>query len=328
MVCGASDIYYFTSASCGGVLIAGSGFLELHVPSVNYEKAKNTVSFEGDVISCGSAFPFEYIKKKLKGRRALCDGSSVSYSFGQDLVERCAEEIVFKNNFTAEMRMIKDADEISFIEAACRRAALLMEKINITDWLDKSEASLAGYINSQSWSDGCQGPAFTPVVASGVNSSFPHHIPGPDKIVGPALKIDLGLKFAGYSSDLTRTFILDKFNKHKFSTLIFKKVLEAKSKAAEMLAPGRKCRDVYNAAAAVFEECGLNKYFVHNLGHGLGIDVHEKPTLGPSSEEVLAPGMVLTVEPGLYIPSEGGVRIEDTYLITQEGSRKLTRKSP
>ncbi len=310
----------------GGIFAAAPDERVLYSPSVNYLQACREASFNGDLESFTGKIPLPEISKRLKSKKVLCDSSEISHSLALKVVENFGGSIVFCEGICEKIRMVKDKDEIKLVEKACRYARGIIDSVKPEEWRGRSESELAAYIEARSRDSGCGGAAFPPVVASGVNASFPHHFPGPYVIGCGPLKIDCGVKFSEYASDLTRTFILDKLNKYDFLRSIKDKVREAKIVAEKSLGPGIMCKDVHAASSAVFKKYGLEEYFVHNLGHGLGIDVHESPSLSPYSRQVLAEGMIVTVEPGIYIPSEGGIRIEDTYLITREGNRKLTRK--
>ncbi len=135
--------------------------------------------------------------------------------------------------------------------------------------------------------------------------------------------IDAGARFKGYCADLTRMFYLGKID--GFYSQIYQVVREAKAAAQALVKPGVTVSKIDEAARAVFKGAGYEKFFVHSTGHGVGIDVHELPLIGPHSNMVLKPGMVITIEPGLYVPRRCGVRIEDTLLVTPEGSEILTR---
>jgi len=186
---------------------------------------------------------------------------------------------------------------------------------------------------------GAEKPSFDIIVASGGNTAYPHYQTGERKIrVGDCLLIDVGCVYKGYCSDLTRPLFLDiiKNNfkegvraqlsfefKGKYGK-IYETVRKAQRAAIEKIGPGVKCSSIDSAARKVIARAGLGDYFIHRTGHGVGLDVHELPWVEGNSKQVLKPRMVLTVEPGVYIPGFGGVRIEDMVLVTKKGYEVLT----
>ena len=165
--------------------------------------------------------------------------------------------------------------------------------------------------------------AFETVVVSGQRSSLPHGKPSEKKIEEKELiTIDMGANYQNYSSDITRTILLGKENNKQKE--IFSLVLEAQMAALEFLKPGVSCKEVDSIARKIITRGGYGEYFGHGLGHGVGLDIHELPRVSFSDDTVLQPGMVITIEPGIYLPEMGGVRIEDSVLITDESYEILT----
>ncbi len=173
---------------------------------------------------------------------------------------------------------------------------------------------------------GAEAPSFDTIIASGPNSALPHARPGSRKIrPGDFVVVDYGAVWRGYHSDETCTFAVGGAGRrHK---KIYAVVKEAHDRALEAVRPGVACRDVDAAARGVIEKAGYGPLFSHGTGHGVGLDVHEAPRLSTLSEAVLEKGMVITIEPGIYLPGFGGVRIEDTVLVEKGGARVLTEFS-
>ncbi len=170
---------------------------------------------------------------------------------------------------------------------------------------------------------GSEHPAFETIAASGVRSSLPHGAPTDKKIGGnELLTLDFGACFGGYMSDITRTIMIgtpeDKLI-HIFNT-----VLAVQDKCVNAVKPDISAKELDLLSRKLFEEAGLSEYICHSLGHGVGLEIHEAPTVSKLSETILKPGMVITIEPGLYIPNLGGVRTEDTVLVTETGFERLT----
>jgi Xaa-Pro aminopeptidase len=166
--------------------------------------------------------------------------------------------------------------------------------------------------------------SFEPIVAAGRRSALPHARATAAPIgAGGFVLVDWGASdVSGYKSDLTRLIATDKISPKLAK--IYRVVLKAQRRGIEVVRPGAKCADVDAAARAVITNSGYGKNFGHGLGHGIGLEIHEGPRVNPRSEETLAPGMVITIEPGIYLPGWGGVRIEDDVLVTRDGFEVLS----
>lgn len=170
---------------------------------------------------------------------------------------------------------------------------------------------------------GADGLAFDTIVASGENGSLCHAIPGERKLrAGDMITMDYGAKFGGYCSDMTRTVVLGKPSDTMLH--VYNTVLHAQETCEAALAPGKVCSDIDKLARDYIDQQGYAGRFGHGLGHGVGIDIHENPRLSYACNDILQPGVVVTVEPGVYLPGIGGVRIENTCLITETGAEPLT----
>lgn len=221
-------------------------------------------------------------------------------------------------------RKVKDDHEIDLIRksVAVAEEAFAVVREHIEPGV--TEGYLAGMLISELRSRGADGTSFEPIVATGVNSALPHYRPN-ETLVKPdsALLFDWGARVGGYCSDLTRTFALGRVPAELKK--IHKVVLEAQEKAIAFLRPGVTTRDADAIARRHIEKHGYGAAFGHSLGHGIGLDIHESPSLRKSEPiDELRPGMVVTVEPGIYLPELGGVRIEDDVLITHSGCEVLS----
>ncbi len=170
---------------------------------------------------------------------------------------------------------------------------------------------------------GAEGLAFDTIVASGPRSALPHGKASERRIKkGEFVIVDMGVIVGGYNSDKTRTFITGRPTKRQRE--VYNTVRDAHDIAIEKVRPGIEAKEVDRAARDYIERAGFGKYFGHGTGHGVGLDIHEGPVIGPRSSEILKEGMVFTIEPGIYIPGWGGVRIEDMVVVTGKGCRVLT----
>lgn len=223
----------------------------------------------------------------------------------------------------AGLRAVKDESEIALI----RKAVRLQEQA-LTETLERvdpgaREMDIAAELEHRMKRLGAEGVAFPTIVASGSVASRPHYRPGKRKVAdGRALLIDWGARVDGYCGDMTRTFSFGRWSKRLRE--VYEVVREAQQAALETIRAGRRCREIDGAARDAIKQAGYGEAFGHGLGHGLGLDVHEDPRLSWRSDEVLRAGMVVTVEPGVYLPGVGGVRIEDDVVVTDRGCRNLS----
>lgn len=220
-------------------------------------------------------------------------------------------------------RQIKDPQELKKIRKAIRITAKALKFIQgfIRPGLKEIEvvAELERFIRYHGASD----KAFDIIVASGPNSSFPHHIPSARKLKKdePVL-IDMGVDYGGYKCDLTRVYFLDKIS--NLIRKIYAVVREAQERAFRKIKPGCGISEVDSASRQYIAQKGYREFFGHNLGHGIGLDVHEAPYISRKEDSSLERGMVFTVEPAIYLPDKFGIRIEDVVLVTQEGCEVLS----
>ncbi|MBB5022565.1 Xaa-Pro aminopeptidase [Desulfurispira natronophila] len=225
------------------------------------------------------------------------------------------------------LRSCKDHLELDLIRNSIHISITAFERISSCLRPGTSEREIAAELEYQCRRLGADSQAFSTIVAWGPGSAVPHHQTGANRVEqGGNLLMDWGAK-AHYCSDMTRTFFFEKPQKQMEE--IYRIVLEAQLAAIEQLKPGVKLIDVDAAARSVITDYGFGEFFGHGTGHSLGIEIHEHPTISPRSGDAIAePGMVLTVEPGIYLPGSGGVRIEDVVLVTPTGNEVLTSALP
>jgi len=223
------------------------------------------------------------------------------------------------------LREIKDEDEVAAIREAIDFAERAFDMLRPALRPGESEKDVADALEAALRRCGATAASFPPIVAVGPRAALPHARPTPETRLGDAdfVLIDWGATGRPYKSDLTRVLVTGKVTP-KFET-IYRTVLAAQERGIAAIRPGATARDVDAEARSVIEEAGFGRFFNHGLGHGLGMDIHEAPRLRSGSDVVLRPGMVVTVEPGIYLPDWGGVRIEDDVLVTPDGCDVLTR---
>jgi Xaa-Pro aminopeptidase len=226
------------------------------------------------------------------------------------------------------LRQVKDPGEIARMAQAAQIAdAALREVVPLFSEAGRrtlTELEFALALDTAMRRGGAEDRAFDTIVASGPNSAKPHHQPTARAIAaGDAVVVDFGATFEGYRSDMTRTFCVGGQPTGELAR-VFAVVADSQAKGVAAVAPGATCRAVDQVCRDVIAEAGWSDRFEHGTGHGVGLDIHEAPTVSPLGTAILAPGVVVTVEPGVYLPGVGGVRIEDTLVVTEDGSRPLT----
>lgn len=228
------------------------------------------------------------------------------------------------NRIMDDMRMIKSPEEIDCLRKAQRISedALTQASRLIRPGVSELEIMMAIGINRTK--AGCETRSLDMIFTSGVDTSLPHGNPRIRNIQdGEFVMVDMGSTIGGYASDMTRTLAVGSINDRQRD--VYNTVLDAQLAALEKIRPGVRCKDVDWAARQVVEKSHFADYcFGHGLGHSLGLEIHEEPRFNPTDETLLRPGMVITVEPGIYIPGAFGVRIEDMVLITEDGYENLT----
>jgi Xaa-Pro aminopeptidase len=225
-------------------------------------------------------------------------------------------ELVRASGTVEALREVKDAGELALLRLACEAADAAL-----SDLLDRgglrpgrTEREVARELEALMLDHGADAVSFETIVAAGPNSAIPHHRPTDAVLAtGDFVKIDFGALVAGYHSDMTRTFVLGKAA--DWQQEIYQLVADAQRAGREALAPGVGLRDVDAAARELIADAGYAEQFGHGLGHGVGLEIHEAPGIGATSAGTLLAGSVVTVEPGVYLPGRGGVRIEDTLVV-------------
>jgi len=258
------------------------------------------------------------------GARIGVEGLRMRVLEGQLLARFMPGATVFSaDEVLAPLRLHKTPDEI----AAMRKAITLSQKA-LTATVEQvhvgmTERQIAALLSRALNDAGSNGDSFGAIVLSGANSALPHGSPGARKIAeGDLLLFDFGGTANGYPADITRTFAIGTPDQQLAD--VYATVLAANEAAIRVCKPGVTALDVDRAARQVITDAGYGEYFTHRTGHGLGVDIHEPPYINGANTQVLEAGMIFTIEPGIYLPGVGGVRIEDDVLITDSGVEVLT----
>ncbi len=337
-----SNIYYLTGYRGGGFLILYKDGGTLYVPLLEYTRAKQEVKNDYVNVKAYAKYP---IKKTIienyvnKGFKEIVKETSEKYkrvgidgNMKKSTVDNISEvlknkELIDITKYLTKLRSIKSDLEIEYIQKAANITQRVLRKIleEVNKLKQVSELELVGIAEHYMRKYGADEPAFPTIVAFNENTAYPHAKPSPNRIVSKdkqyIILLDLGAKFNGYCSDMTRTFV------HKYNDELKSKieaVVEAQQEAIDAISPGVKAEEIDAIARKVLGKHGVDQYFIHGLGHGVGIDVHEAPALTPGSKDVLEKDMVITIEPGIYFEGMYGVRVEDLILVTSKGARVLT----
>lgn len=320
-----ANLTYFTNFSgATALLIPEKGECVLYVLNVNFAQAKEQIrSLNVELKKPNESLMDKIIKQAVSAKKIGVD--SLQIESWRQLAKAAGgeEKLELAGNFIRELRKIKDEEEITLIREACRLAKIGMQTAYETVKSGVRETEVAAQIEFDMRKNGSYGTAFDTIVASGSSSAFPHGSSS-DRVIreGDLVIVDLGATYKFYRSDMTRTFIAGKASEKQKK--IYETVVDAQDKAFKALKPNITGRKVDTVARQFIEKAGFDEYFSHGLGHGVGLEIHEPPTLSQEGNEVLTVGNVVTVEPGIYIPGFGGVRIEDTALVTRDGAEKLT----
>jgi len=229
----------------------------------------------------------------------------------------------------APLRMRKDSREVDALRRAGAAADAAMQDVRAlgSDAIGMTEAELAGYVEDRLAAHGGTGTSFDPIVGSGPNGARPHHRHGDREITrGDPVVFDFGTRIDGYPSDQTRTVVFAGDPPAAFET-VHEVVAEAQQAACETVQPGIPAEAVDAAARDVIADAGYGDQFIHRTGHGLGLEVHEEPYVVSGNDQTLQEGMVFSVEPGVYVDGEFGVRIEDIVVVTADGCERLNDTS-
>ncbi len=269
----------------------------------------------------------------VKAKRFGFEAGHVTFDFYTRLRKMMAElnaaetpRLMSTQNLVESLRVTKDAEELKQIELAARIADAAMEDVVPTIKLGMTEKQVAWELEKSMREHGADSVSFDTIVASGPNGALPHHRPRDRAIQkGDPIVIDMGAKVNGYCSDITRTVTVGQPD--DTLTKIYDTVLAAQLTAIATVESGMNGGEADSLARTVIEQANYGENFGHSLGHGIGLAVHENPRVGPNSNSQLEASMVFTIEPGIYVPGWGGVRIED-MVVLENGKARVITKTP
>jgi len=335
VICGQQNITYFTGIPkpSGTLMLIVNDEVTLLTPLLDYERVSNSVSTQDINVVPYSTYPVKayvdyvedligYVRRRVSGISRLgIDLNYINYLIYR-LIKTLTLDVVDIGNDIQFMRSVKEGYEVEFIRNALRISEeALMRTINELSY-GVTELGVVGVLEKFMRDLGADDLAFNTIVASGINSVYPHALPS-SNVIQPNTPIimDLGTIYRSYSSDITRTVSLGRLPNEV--SKVFEVVVEALETVEDFVGPYVKVSEVDGRVREVLSRYGLDKYFIHSTGHGVGIEVHEYPRIAQGVNDVLKPGMVITLEPGVYIPGKFGVRVEDMVLITKSGREVL-----
>jgi Xaa-Pro aminopeptidase len=315
--------------SSGSLLISRDSLILVTDSRYTTEAEDEAVDFEVITLKKGFTESFPKIVSQLGTRVLGFDENHLTWGVHRDVAKKLRKlsppvRLAPVKGLVEGMREIKDQEEVRSMAAAADLMSEILTAVIEKLRPGKTEKKIAWEIEGLAREGGADGLAFPSIVASGPNSALPHAVPTGRKIrTKEPITFDVGVKIDGYSCDMTRTVFLDGVTP-RFKR-IYKIVRAAQLAALREIRPGVKSTVPDSIARQIIREAGFGDYFGHSLGHGVGLATHESPRLGPEKPVELKQGMVVTDEPGIYIPGLGGVRLEEMVLIEADGPRVLTR---
>ena len=327
LIFNSSNLVYLTGFSgASALLIPRNGENRVYAYGVNYEQAKAELKgVTVELVKRGESLMHKIAKHTaaLGIKRLAVDALSLEAWRALSEAIGNGRTVEVDNRDLQELRKVKDENEIALMREAAELTSAGMRVAGEVMAVGVKEYEVAAEIEYAMRKQGSSGTAFETIVASGLCSAFPHGGCSDKKIrEGDLVVVDVGATFQFYRSDMSRTFVIGKASEKQKK--LYEVVRRAQEMAFEKVKANVKSKDVDAAARAAIANAGYGDYFVHGLGHGVGLEVHEPPTLSPDSKDVLAAGNVVTVEPGVYLVGFGGIRIEDTVLVQKKGAEKLT----
>ena len=325
LVTNLTNVRYLTgfSGSSGQVLVTPSGTVFFSDP--RYEaRAADLVDGAEVVIfptRLSDRLPEKLVTHGVK--RLGVEARAMTIAQRDDLDERLpGAELIPTKDVVEDLRRAKDPEEIAALRRAVEFADATFEWILERLRPGATEREIGLDLEMRMRNGGAESVSFDPIVGSGALSAHIHHTPSARPLApGDLVLLDFGCRMDGYCSDLTRTVVLGRATEEQRE--LYDVVLRAQRAGIEAVGPGVDGRAVDAAGRGVIEAAGYGAHFGHGLGHGVGLEVHEAPSLARTSEDTMAPGDVVTVEPGVYVRDKGGIRIEDCVLVTEDGFEVL-----
>ena len=319
---GQANVRYLTglTSSNAAVLVEPDGTATLYT---DFRYANRARSLPGPEVVEVARGLLPAVGQLLAGRRIGFEEQHLPHALYRALVD-AGVDAQPTSGFVEGLRAVKDADEVESVRRASALSDEVFAALAQERFSGRSERELAWWIERSFREGGAEGLSFEAVVGAGATATAPHAVPGDAPIEpGVLVVVDAGCILDGYCSDCTRTFAVGEISERLVE--LYDLCLEAQLAGLSAVRPGVSGRDADAASRTLIEEAGLGEAYGHGMGHGVGLQIHEAPTLRPESTDVLEAGNVVSVEPGIYLPDESaGVRIEDLVLVTDDGCERLT----
>ncbi len=319
------NIYYACGFAGGedGLLVIDSSSHYVLTDSRYFEQLKSECPdaelWENDARDLGQSLQ---ARMRKYGRIAL-ETHYISHDFYQSLNASLDGRLVSAGQLVESIRIVKDVDELELLRASGRAGDLALEDTISGLKIAATEIETAARLKYHLQRHGCTGESFDSIVLFGANSALPHGQPGADQLgIGQAVLFDFGGFYKHYTADMSRTFFCGS-REYRFDEC-YKAVLEAQETGISLIRSGITAGRLHEQVKAVLARYDLDRFFIHGTGHGIGLEIHESPRIGQNSDSILESNMVVTVEPGIYIPGWGGIRIEDSVIVKDNGCEIIT----
>jgi len=315
--------------SSGSLFITPDQALLLTDSRYTTQAQEESVGFEVITHKKGLIDSLSEIFDRLNTRRLGFEGDYLVWDLFQKATEKSSQhsppvELIALSGLVEEMREIKEPEEVEVLSRSAQLMGDVLSRVIEELRPGQVERDVAWRIETLIRERDADGVAFPPIVASGTNSALPHAIPTNSTVgQGEPIVVDVGARVDGYCSDMTRTIFLGKAP--SYFKEIYHIVREAQVLALKSIRPGMKTDEADSIARGSIEKAGFGDFFGHSLGHGIGLAPHEGPAVSPLKPKTLEEGMVFTIEPGIYIPGKGGVRLEEMVILERDGVRVLTK---
>ncbi len=324
------NIRYLTGYSGDGAFaVVNHSGITVFVYRINRELAEETVRPPSRIVVMESSVfkHFETLDRSFWGSTVGYEPDSMRCSTYQKICAVLKDSKLKPVSGSVEaLRVCKNDREQEAIERAQKITDDVFEDVLGLLHEGVSERDIAAEVDYRFRVAGGAGPSFETIVAFGVHASMPHAIPDGRKLNnGDIVLFDMGTFVDGYASDMTRTVVFGKASRELKDR--YRLVSDAQMAGIEAVRDGADCSQAHHIAWSFFDDAGLGEYFIHSLGHGIGVEVHEAPTISPRSTETFERNTVVTIEPGIYLPGWGGIRIEDIVFVTGDGNRVITASS-
>ena len=318
------NVYYFSGyTGTSGYAVITQDTIQL-LTDFRYLEQASSQSAHCEIIDIGNDLYIVLKKLLASAKNIYFEEDYFTYKQYEKLQNTVTGELLPLAGTIEGLRRIKDEQELTYLRAAANMADEAF--LHILKFIKPGVTELEVAVELEFFmrKKGSQGPSFEFIVASGQRGSMPHGVASDKKIAsGELVTLDFGSIYQGYHSDITRTLAVGQppADLQKIYNIVFK----AQAESLAMVKAGMKCKDIDKIARDIISKEGFGDKFRHGLGHGVGLDIHEEPRFNTSDETVLDENMVMTIEPGIYIPGLGGVRIEDSVIVKQNGYELLTK---